>query len=321
MMRRRGFTLIELLVVIAIIAVLIALLLPAVQAAREAARRSQCVNNLKQFGLAVHNYESSNGEIPPTSFNAGPNDFSMKARLLPFLELSTLFNSLNQSFTCCAVPGPNSTVYYSKVNVFNCPSDTNVPSATTGPSTYPNNLGIQRINGATLDGPADKMNQATDGPDITFAAVKDGLSNTVIFSETTKGKNNGGAQQGLFTIYSITTAEPTSYGPAQFTTTATTCQTNSTYYDDQKGAAWLNQVCGRGGGYSHLQTPNKKACVYQAGLSTDHTIIGASSWHSGGVNVLFLDGSVKFIKDSINQTTWWAIATKDMGEVVSADQL
>src|SRR4051812_5847915 len=97
-----GFTLIELLVVIAIIAVLIALLLPAVQAAREAARRMQCVNNLKQLGLAVANYESGNGCLPPTGCGGitdpGNNDFSMKARLLPFMEQAPLYNALNQSY-------------------------------------------------------------------------------------------------------------------------------------------------------------------------------------------------------------------------------
>src|SRR5881398_1412639 len=99
----RGFTLIELLVVIAIIAVLIALLLPAVQAAREAARRAQCVNNLKQIGLALHNYNQSNDVIPPTAVNVpsvrtGYNNFSMKGRLLPFLEQSALYNALNMSY-------------------------------------------------------------------------------------------------------------------------------------------------------------------------------------------------------------------------------
>src|SRR5215510_3130013 len=101
--RSRGFTLIELLVVIAIIAVLIALLLPAVQAAREAARRAQCVNNLKQFGLAVQNYHDVVNALPPTSNNTtvpvgvGPaNDFSLKVRILPFLEAVAQFNALNQ---------------------------------------------------------------------------------------------------------------------------------------------------------------------------------------------------------------------------------
>src|SRR5580692_10013629 len=116
-MRRRGFTLIELLVVIAIIAVLIALLLPAVQAAREAARRSQCVNNLKQLGLAVMNYESSNGSLPPTgavSPSGTPlqtiGNFGTKVRLLPFLEQANLFNTVNVTYNGEAPQGQNDTI-------------------------------------------------------------------------------------------------------------------------------------------------------------------------------------------------------------------
>ena len=103
-MQRRGFTLIELLVVIAIIGVLIALLLPAVQAAREAARRSQCTNNLKQLALATANYVDTNGTVPPTHWQVSAsvfpfgNNFSMKARILPFMEQTALYNALNQSY-------------------------------------------------------------------------------------------------------------------------------------------------------------------------------------------------------------------------------
>jgi prepilin-type N-terminal cleavage/methylation domain-containing protein/prepilin-type processing-associated H-X9-DG protein len=321
--QRRGFTLIELLVVIAIIAVLIALLLPAVQAAREAARRSQCVNNLKQIGIALHNYENVNGEIPPTAFNAGSfanvNDFSMKTRLLPYLEQQTLFSALNMSFT--GLNAVNQTVYSTKVATFLCPSDSNVPSTISGGTNYPNNLGVMRINATVLDGPADKMNQSSDGPDITFATVTDGLSNTVIFSEWIKGKNLGNVSVGLWTVHNMSTGEPTGYGPAQFASTASACQATNSPVDDQKGAAWIDHLVGRGGGYSHIQTPNLKSCYYNGGLNsnTDHGVIGASSNHPGGVNVLFLDGSVKFLKNTVNPNTWWAIATKANGEIVSAD--
>src|SRR5262249_3851998 len=134
---RRGFTLIELLVVIAIIAVLIALLLPAVQAAREAARRSQCVNNLKQIGLALHNYESGNGAFPPGNVTArrGYTDptlsqwtsWSPHAMLLPYLEQTALYNAANFSLACCQdapeAHQTNLTVILTRVSGFLCPSD------------------------------------------------------------------------------------------------------------------------------------------------------------------------------------------------------
>ena len=148
--RRRAFTLIELLVVIAIIAVLIALLLPAVQTAREAARRTQCVNNLKQLGLAIHNYESTNGVLPPQqvmTFTAGSTSPSWKSqwgvtsRLLPFAEQGPLYNSIN--FTNKVSDLSNTTVVSSSVKVLICPSEVNSqPITSTSSSGVTSTYGI-----------------------------------------------------------------------------------------------------------------------------------------------------------------------------------
>jgi prepilin-type N-terminal cleavage/methylation domain-containing protein/prepilin-type processing-associated H-X9-DG protein len=341
-MRRNGFTLIELLVVIAIIAVLIALLLPAVQAAREAARRAQCVNNLKQLSLAVMNYESANGSLPPTAGWYGPtvggvvqtgNDFGMKMRILPYLEQEPAFNSINQTFT--GGNPQNTTINQLNLSTFYCPSETNVINNTASATNYGNNIGLSRtFNGGQFDGPAWQLDTARfpgTGPVVTLAAVTDGTSNTAIWSEWIKGKGtNPLSGDGLHMIYSA----PVSYSTASPWTPALTgtlqstlqsldasCQASTTRIYDGKGNSALYHQCGRGGCYSHLQPPNKKACQFSndpSAMLYEHSWVGASSVHPGGVNVGFLDGSVKFVKDTINLMTWAAIATRAGGEVIDA---
>jgi prepilin-type N-terminal cleavage/methylation domain-containing protein/prepilin-type processing-associated H-X9-DG protein len=358
MSQRRGFTLIELLVVIAIIAVLIALLLPAVQAAREAARRSQCTNNLKQMGLAVANYESTNGCLPPHGMNqptANMNDFSMKVRLLPYMEQQTIFNAFNQTADFNAYPNP--TAGSNNIATFLCPSDSNMirragtsyNGADFGDTNYYNNLGtLLSLNGGTFDGPAYIMG-STYGGTVTLASVTDGTSNTAVFSENVMGNSSNGTYpvtgqgtEGKGSIFvmtiqiTATTPAPPGLGSLganlQYVSQTYCMSLASNKYStfSTQGFAWASSGTGEGGGYSHVNTPNKRNCwgsnqdtvspnaangnQYQWG-----SMITAKSNHPGGVNMLFLDGSVKFIKDSINPGTYGALGTRAGGEIVSSD--
>jgi len=360
---RRGFTLIELLVVIAIIAVLIALLLPAVQAAREAARRAQCTNNLKQLGLAVHNYHSATNAIPPSgtrSNNGGGSSdhqpgvdfcqqYSMKTHLLPYIEQQQVFNAINFNHH----PGPagstnawvnmggliNQTAYLVKINTFLCPSDTNPGNLSVGNSNYPNSIGSSRAyaqirwapNGPFYQSSWDSLIRDV----IQFNDVADGLNSTAIFSEWVKGTGNINSD-GLGMVYGpLARPDPGPPFPSgnqlDFQLNQQ-CQQNTNRFFAFKGEYWILGDTGRGGFYSHTTTPNTKSCFTtenggNVGLTAyplpydydPDTLIGASSNHPGGVNVQFMDGSVRFIKNSVNYQVWIAISTKDQGEVVSSD--
>jgi prepilin-type N-terminal cleavage/methylation domain-containing protein/prepilin-type processing-associated H-X9-DG protein len=338
---RHAFTLIELLVVIAIIAVLIALLLPAVQAAREAARRSQCVNNLKQFGLALQNYTDTNGALPPASSTLGStvlggmNNFSKKPRILPYMEQNAIYNSLNMSYV--QESAQNATNLTTQINVFNCPSDGNNPSSTYAVSgagtlaiaytSYPDNLGtIHTNNGGMYDGPGYDLGVSTYGPTLTLASVTDGTSNTASWSEIVRGRG-GTTIQGPNQVYLMTIPLPTANTYVPLVTYLNACKTSNTLPNpifDYKGRIWGTDYAAQGGGYSHIMTPNLKACIFSGQsqpLQQTAMCVGASSFHSGGVNVGFLDGSVRFVKDSVSQQTWWGISTKASGEIIDGGSL
>ena len=327
--RRRGFTLIELLVVIAIIAVLIALLLPAVQAAREAARRSQCVNNLKQFGLAIHNYISTTDSLPPSGGWSTIQNESMKVRLLPFMELTAAANAWNFNLGAWNATGveENATVISMQVSSFLCPSDMN-PGNTGNFSSqnravavtnYGNNAGTNRnYNGGYMTGPCYFIGGYQTFPKTqSLASVTDGTSNTAMMSEWIKG-TSGQNKKALNLCWQMGGQNKNAAAANPNQADAQQCQASTSIQWDYKGEYWSVHDGGRGGTYWHIGTPNTKSC--DAGSPWDGIITPASN-HTGGVNMLFLDGSVKFIKNSINYLTWTGIGTMSGGEVLDSSSL
>jgi prepilin-type N-terminal cleavage/methylation domain-containing protein/prepilin-type processing-associated H-X9-DG protein len=344
---RRGFTLIELLVVIAIIAVLIALLLPAVQSAREAARRAQCVNNLKQIGLAVHNYVSTYGVIPPTGMTtsanppqvdtaASPQGASWKVRILPYTEQTSLYNAYNfmvgdrKSSYLSVSTNINATIITTVINGYLCPSDPDAGGSDliavglstnkviVADSNYPINGGNNRQNyGGIVNGVAWWLGGSSIyGGMVSLASITDGTTNTALVSEWVKGRQDLD-QNGPDEVFAIG-----SYSNGGFQADYTKCQaskyTPTTVWDD-KGEDWSFQDTCRGGPYYHVLTPNKNSCATSTDWHIVDSFVTVGSYHPGGANVLFVDGSVKFVKDSISLPSWLALGSRAGGEVVSAD--
>jgi prepilin-type N-terminal cleavage/methylation domain-containing protein/prepilin-type processing-associated H-X9-DG protein len=332
---RRAFTLIELLVVIAIIGILIALLLPAVQSAREAARRTQCRNNLKQIGLALHNYENSNGALPPCYlevFNAPlapgnyyKSEWSVIARIAPFLELGPLYSAIN--FDQTYDDPQNTTASRMTLSVLYCPSEVVPPSL---PDGHGGNEGVTNYGNLEgdwyvwwLTGPE---NRSAFSPNLSrrFAQFSDGLSNTMIFGETQvshhqlrKCNSNGGLTPTSF--------PDTIQSPAFIASMVSQCsETAQAHQKWANGKVFFN-------GLTTALTPNTKVLLPGDPNSYDlvthdenqggatFAALTADSYHPGGVNVLLADGSVRFIKDSIDGATWRALGTMAGGEVISAD--
>jgi len=326
-----------LLVVIAIIAVLIALLLPAVQAAREAARRSQCVNNLKQIGLALHNYHSRNDTFPmgcssgvavlPYTFNNQRN-WSAQALLLGDLEGGAIYNAINFNFAAEGTSATpiNSTAFNARINTYLCPSDGN--AGPINKNSYFASKGTTTVKSATMSSGLFCLLRSYGIRDVT-----DGTSNTIAFSEglvgtgqRVKARGNGIVQDGTLP----TTASVQDASAAYPAVLQALGLCNASYaagtrqYLMDRGLRW-----GVGSeGYTIFNTvvtPNSVTYPWSnckwgtSGASQQSEYAKADSYHPGGVNVLCADGSVRFIKSSINVTTWMALGTRANGEVISSD--
>jgi prepilin-type N-terminal cleavage/methylation domain-containing protein/prepilin-type processing-associated H-X9-DG protein len=348
---RRGFTLIELLVVIAIIGVLIALLLPAVQSAREAARRSQCTNNLKQMGLAIHNYHSQFGSFPHGAVTHNQDDIANGAcgnttngmqrmhgvftLILPFMEQSTSFNAINFLFPAGssggglyygAHPGAiQTTALSSEINSYVCPSESSQRTKVSGNSwdvTNPYSMGSYASNCGTLDtirwwwgciGAESYIE--TDGAfgrgyTYEIADFYDGTNNTIFLGEASRFLQD---PEPFFNFwnrvgwYGSRAGLPASRAVG-FATTAPKINARLQYPDPTaivgSGPPWVD---------AWLTTTDPSASPVNAGQ------FGFRSTHPGGANFLFGDGSVRFLKQTINLQTYRALSTREGGEVVSQD--
>ncbi len=320
---RHAFTLVELLVVIAIIGVLVALLLPAVQAAREAARRSSCGNNLKQIGLALHNYHDAHRQFPPSSrinpipaSNTTYAGWSIHASLLPQLEQQNLRNLVDLSQPYSSQP----LVTQTRVPTYICPSEVNDQERPDGslthyPLCYGVNLGTwfvwnpnNRQGGNGLVYPFSKTG---------MRSITDGTSNTLAFSEVK-----------AYTPYFRDGEAADAAVPANTGTVlgyAGTFKTNSGHTEWVDGRA--NQS-----GFTATFPPNTRVLHSTGGVEYDvdftnaregntttgitYAAITSRSYHPGGVQTVFADGSTHFIAETVNVATWRSLSTRNGGEVV-----
>jgi len=364
---RKGFTLIELLVVIAIIAVLISLLLPAVQSAREAARRAQCVNNLKQIGLACYNYESRMGQYPlgcslqgrygssnNFSGNLAYGSFGASALILGDIEGGNLYNTLNfgmcswTHYRCQYGWVANYTGFNTRVASYLCPSDPYAGISSN--NSYLASAGTSTT-GENSPDPTTGIFQMQLGTPIS--AVTDGTSNTIMYFETmvseavdsvdtatddrvaessalgsfsktqvlVNATDPGGAGNVLDASVNIAA---TKAGIAACTALWNSGSAGGAGTSPTKGYRWGLGVIGIGMGTT-IVTPNGtpwNGCRFSGNAtynSDGSAYVNATSYHPAGVNVLMADGSVRFVKNSINMLTWMALGTRANGEVVSAD--
>ena len=352
--RTRGFTLIELLVVIAIIAILIALLLPAVQQAREAARRTQCRNNLKQLGLALHNYHDVYNTFPPNGANApseGPScggrfnqswlTWSGMAMLLPYLEQANIYNQINFSnqWNCNADYPANYAAARARIPAITCPSDPGSSIRYTADMS-PTSYGFSA--GTNSDWSQSTVNSgfATLWKGASIRDITDGTSNTIAMSELQIGQNNGAYIAGVkprVPYYRVVTGSRLEWAnstaghtfdprsPAHVAVVNTYYQNCLAMYDagsgwngssDEQGRFWAAGRTYWSPYHTTFIGPNAGPSCDVDTSTTDIDVKEPSSYHTGGVTVLLADGSAKFTSENIDQVVWMGAGTINKSEVL-----
>jgi prepilin-type N-terminal cleavage/methylation domain-containing protein/prepilin-type processing-associated H-X9-DG protein len=328
-MKRRAFTLIELLVVVAVIAVLVGLLLPAVQAAREAARRARCANNLKQIALASHNFCDANQCLPP---GASPSSgASALAFLLPYLEQSNLLAlfDMTADVTSTVV---NATARHNEVQTFLCPSDPStgtwqdpqLPDQAAGAMGRSNYFGNMGANGWTLDSKGTWVKKPgvagvfASGSTTRLADIADGTSHTVLFAEIKRGARPGhdDLDVNIIPVNIWGTGDPganpnNESPPPACGNPQPIAPFNYTGLQFQRGFLITSL-------YTHTVAPNSRGRDCIVFLTFDQGHLAARSYHPGGVNAAMVDGSVRFIRDTIALTVWRALGTRCGGEILSS---
>ncbi|GIW86275.1 MAG: prepilin-type N-terminal cleavage/methylation domain-containing protein [Isosphaeraceae bacterium] len=312
---RGGVTLIELLVVLGIVGILVGLLAPAVQGAREAARRARCSNNLRQMGLAMQGYETAWGVFPPSPLVQMiaylPNHASHASAhvsLLPYIELQPLYASINfQSEFIHPLDlrfGPNTTAASTVVATFLCPSDPRATRRSLAPVSYRANHGLC-INC--------RGEGSFDYRGVRAAAFRDGLSNTLAFSEKPVGSGGTGRYSPFRDWLDVLPKPAPDTADAWLLTCASQTETDLAQLD--AGATWLLA----GAIYTDFFTsapPNSRVpdCGHGA-LASGEGVFAARSFHPGGVNSLRMDGSVRWVGQAIDIALWRGMGTRSDGEI------
>jgi len=311
---RKAFTLIEILVVIFIVGLLTAILLPAVQSARGTARRISCVNNLKQFGIGLNQYVLDYNYFPPGV--SGNTQFSFHVMLMPYMEQKNAYDQINFNNISIIESFANSTVGRSKISTLQCPSDTYTSLQTPGDLIAPNktnyagNVGDERM--------IVRPNGMFGNKPIGLQTTTDGLSSTVAMSEMLVSRKN--VEHRLRTVFkSASKLWGATNDLELFTSRCRDLIFFTPNFGMNKGEIWMfgqrYQTL-----YNHIMPPNQPSCNFVAGtLSSVGSSVTATSLHSGGVNALFADGHVQFVKQTIQANIWRAIGTRNGGEVISAD--